>query len=284
MTITSFSGVQMNTDADGSHEENARIVYDQRQSGKYNIHVVIKDVAIIEMGQNDFQDNTYNEDDYYYDENDLTVKPITLNPQTTSIAPQLTTTTVKTIKDNNATTPSKDQQHKNSTPSNNEAANIISLSDQRLGVEDETTLNSNIIWNTLTSLITGKPTMTGDAPTTTKPSTIESAPASNIEVKPRCKIEPIFANEDYAKFRDDAIPLRNSKIYKLKIHRSHQPLPPTSKKLQARRCRSNQSRNVNGNCGNKRSTSGSLLHRLFSMLVTLPVVRGEQQRQQHNDD
>lgn len=34
----------------------AHIVYDQRQSGKYNIHVVIKDVAIIEMDQNEVVD------------------------------------------------------------------------------------------------------------------------------------------------------------------------------------------------------------------------------------
>lgn len=33
-----------------------RIVYDQRQTGKYNIHVVIKDVAIIEMDQNEIAD------------------------------------------------------------------------------------------------------------------------------------------------------------------------------------------------------------------------------------
>lgn len=29
-----------------------RITYDQRQSGKYNVHIVIKDVAIIEMDRN----------------------------------------------------------------------------------------------------------------------------------------------------------------------------------------------------------------------------------------
>lgn len=30
----------------------SHIIYDQRQNGKYNIHVVIKDVAIIEMDEN----------------------------------------------------------------------------------------------------------------------------------------------------------------------------------------------------------------------------------------
>lgn len=47
--------------AESSEEESdasagGRIVYDQRQTGKYNIHVVIKDVAIIEMDQNEIAD------------------------------------------------------------------------------------------------------------------------------------------------------------------------------------------------------------------------------------
>lgn len=41
---------------DASTDGEARIIYDQRQSGKYNIHVVIKDVAIIEMDQNEIED------------------------------------------------------------------------------------------------------------------------------------------------------------------------------------------------------------------------------------
>lgn len=34
----------------------AHTIYDQRQNGKYNIHVVIKDVAIIEMDQNEISE------------------------------------------------------------------------------------------------------------------------------------------------------------------------------------------------------------------------------------
>jgi len=32
--------------------DSGRVVFDQRQTGRFNIHVSIKDVAIIEVGQN----------------------------------------------------------------------------------------------------------------------------------------------------------------------------------------------------------------------------------------
>lgn len=43
-------------DGDTNNDKIGRVIYDQRQSGKYNIHLVIKDVAIIEMGQNEIED------------------------------------------------------------------------------------------------------------------------------------------------------------------------------------------------------------------------------------
>lgn len=63
---------------DDSEKNVTQVVYDQRQSGKYNIHLSIKDVAIIEMAENDFLEENIADDpagDYYYDESDLTVKP-----------------------------------------------------------------------------------------------------------------------------------------------------------------------------------------------------------------
>ncbi|XP_037957070.1 uncharacterized protein LOC119687003 [Teleopsis dalmanni] len=74
-----------------------RISYDQRQTGKYNIHVSIKDVAIIEIG-NDVMDETLTEEDYYYDEGDLTVKPGLLNPTSTPISITKSTTTSTSTK------------------------------------------------------------------------------------------------------------------------------------------------------------------------------------------
>lgn len=44
------------SDNDGNDNEAGRVLYDQRQTGKYNIHVSIKDVAIIEVDQNELAD------------------------------------------------------------------------------------------------------------------------------------------------------------------------------------------------------------------------------------
>uniref|UniRef100_A0A1I8N6X3 Uncharacterized protein n=1 Tax=Musca domestica TaxID=7370 RepID=A0A1I8N6X3_MUSDO len=258
MATSHLPCIEMSSDDDGPLEENGRVVYDQRQSGKYNIHVVIKDVAIIEMGQNEFQDNSYSDEDYYYDENDLTVRPITLNPPTAAMTTTKLSTTSTVNKENNFTALSVDGVTGNSSRPHIEQNTSASFN--KIQEHDETTINSNVLWNTLTSLISGKPLADNEV-TTLKPDMYPTSKTTvpNIEVKPRSKIEPIFAQDDSPKFRDDAIPLRNSKIYKLKIHRSHQPFARPSKKSQARRCRSNQSKNVNGHCGNKRSTSGSLL-------------------------
>uniref|UniRef100_A0A1A9WUU9 Uncharacterized protein n=1 Tax=Glossina brevipalpis TaxID=37001 RepID=A0A1A9WUU9_9MUSC len=80
---------------------NGRVLYDQRQSGKYNIHIIIKDVAIIEMDQNEIVENN-DDGDYYYDEEDLTVKPLALNlntnkPTATISTTEAVTTTIRSI-------------------------------------------------------------------------------------------------------------------------------------------------------------------------------------------
>lgn len=78
--------------------------YDQKQSGKYNIHVNIKDVAIIALdgdrmssGVGDFGDDYYED----YDESDLTVNPIfglitSDKPSLASSSSSSTTTTTTT--------------------------------------------------------------------------------------------------------------------------------------------------------------------------------------------
>ncbi|KAL5280450.1 hypothetical protein ACFFRR_004431 [Megaselia abdita] len=74
---SSTAGNPLKSD-DDSDKNLTQVVYDQRQSGKYNIHLSIKDVAIIEMAENDFLEENIADDpagDYYYDEADLTVKP-----------------------------------------------------------------------------------------------------------------------------------------------------------------------------------------------------------------
>lgn len=80
--------------------ETGLTTYDQKQSGKYNIHLNIKDVAIIALdaggvdsGVGDFGDEDYYED---YDLSDFTVKPIfgliditSDKPSSTTAAPAL---------------------------------------------------------------------------------------------------------------------------------------------------------------------------------------------------
>lgn len=45
-----------NSNSDNNNMEQQHVLYDQRQTGKYNIHVSIKDVAIIEVDQNELAD------------------------------------------------------------------------------------------------------------------------------------------------------------------------------------------------------------------------------------
>ncbi|EDV98257.1 GH23010 [Drosophila grimshawi] len=75
--------------------EVSRPLYDQRQTGKYNIHVSIKDVAIIEVDHNELADESYNadDDDYYYDDGVLTIKPIKFTTTAASTTTEPTTTT-----------------------------------------------------------------------------------------------------------------------------------------------------------------------------------------------
>ncbi|XP_013097872.2 uncharacterized protein LOC106080832 [Stomoxys calcitrans] len=278
VALIHLPGVHMDTDEDETNVS-GRIIYDQRQSGKYNIHVVIKDVAIIEMGQNEIEDSSYNDEDYYYDDNDLTVKPITLNPPTSTSTAQIPTSTT-------TTTTSKSEEH--STTPNMESES----STKQATTESETTFPkqqkdetatltpATIIWNTLSSIISKKPIKEELSP----PSPTPFSKHSNAHVRPRSKVEPIYAIDEESKAREDSVPIdaepklmKNSKIFKVKVHRS--PYPPhhySPLKIQSRRCRSNQYRDISGNCRTKRSPSSSLLNRLFHMLVTLPFVHGEQ--------
>lgn len=77
-------------------EETGSTTYDQKQSGKYNIHLNIKDVAIIALdsGNTDSGGDSDFGEDYYvdYDLSDFTVKPVFgLIDSATTEKPSLTT-------------------------------------------------------------------------------------------------------------------------------------------------------------------------------------------------
>uniref|UniRef100_A0A182NXC8 Peptidase M12B propeptide domain-containing protein n=1 Tax=Anopheles dirus TaxID=7168 RepID=A0A182NXC8_9DIPT len=64
-----------------SHDRPSITMYDQRQSGKYNIHLNIKDVKIIAVNGESFEgsltdDTIYDYGDYDYDPAHLTVSPL----------------------------------------------------------------------------------------------------------------------------------------------------------------------------------------------------------------
>lgn len=52
---TTASGQPVNDELSADNTD-AKVIYDQRQSGKYNIRINIKDVAIIEMDNSGFGD------------------------------------------------------------------------------------------------------------------------------------------------------------------------------------------------------------------------------------
>ncbi|KAM7354568.1 uncharacterized protein ACRADG_006196 [Cochliomyia hominivorax] len=272
----------------GSSEEASEapaghIVYDQRQTGKYNIHVVIKDVAIIEMDQNEIADQNYNDDEYYYDEDDLTVKPLHIK----------TTTTTTTIKPLNSTTTEKTIITSTQT--------LLETTTDKPNVESTTILKSSLEISTNYHPPSNQTLKDKEQEVDLNKFTTSYVQA--VDTKPRSKIEPIYAMEDEdtnlqskhnvdefdysfsspVQSRDNSYSmknnmnnLKNSRIYKVKVHRSQQPPLRVSP---SRRCRSYQYRDARGNCHGKRSSlgSGSILKRLFKMLITLPFRQDEEQ-------
>ncbi|TMW50011.1 hypothetical protein DOY81_004928 [Sarcophaga bullata] len=217
----------------------ARTIYDQRQNGKYNIHVVIKDVAIIEMDQNGISEQTYNDDDYYYDEDDLTVKP--LKPTVTTLKPlysssvSTTQTTISSIKEQN--------DENSSSPSLLSTLFPITES-HNIRKDDEYYM-----------------------------------PIVNIKarskVEPIYAIEETQGIQHQALLRqgiyipnDETQKKTNSKIYKLRMHHFQRSQIPQNK-----RYHSNQYKKSRSNCRENISASGSILNRLLGMLVTLPFRR-----------
>lgn len=223
------------------------------------------------------QTNYNDEEEYYYDDNDFTVKPITLNPPTsTTIWPTtpITSANSEPAVETHPTTYKIDNMPpvKSTTPQSLNAADETT-SDIHKKEDDTTPLTSSLLWNTLSSLISKRPSKEeiGMTPPSLTTKTTKKQSANNDEdIMPRSKIEPIYAihetnlqatsKDGSATLNRDAKPLTNSKIYKVKLHRSHQPQRYTPLKMQSRRCRSNQYRDLSGNCRIKRSPgSASLL-------------------------
>ncbi|XP_050743420.1 uncharacterized protein LOC108026578 isoform X2 [Drosophila biarmipes] len=212
--------------------DSGRVVFDQRQTGRFNIHVSIKDVAIIEVGQNGLAEETYNdEEDYYYDDSALTVKPIKLTTEASSS----TTTSTTSV----AAQPE-------SPVSTVATTTVATTSDPKLN----TSFSSNLLADIAASVSKPKSRLNNlmivETPIggTTKP--------QHHPLHARSKDVPILAAAAAAAITPPTLPEsieytppknHNSPIFKVKVQRSS--MPATKKPA---RCRSHQVRDAQGKC------------------------------------
>ncbi|XP_034478423.1 cell wall integrity and stress response component 4 [Drosophila innubila] len=233
-------------------ESLGRVLYDQRQTGKYNIHVSIKDVAIIEVDQNELADESYNaeDDDYYYDDSALTIKPIKF---TTEASPTTTTTTrAPTTTASTTTEPSVAATVATvaAVSGNISAYSAQLLADIAATQRQKPKTNNLIIMDMPTESSSTLPSKwlqarSKDEPITTTTTAATASQLSNIEYTPSQG--------------------HDSPIFKVKVQRAANPTPTAETPS---RCRTHQFRDAHGKCRTKRS--GSILRKLFGMLVSLP--------------
>ncbi|EDW32605.1 GL11729 [Drosophila persimilis] len=247
-----------------------RVVFDQRQTGQYNIHVSIKDVAIIEVGQNDLTDGAYNDaEDYYYDDSALTIKPIKFSteaigssstaaaPASPAAAAATTSTTALSSPTETPTTTLKESPETSEAP-------LSSLN-------SSSTYSSDLLADIAASRIRPKSRLNNlmimETPIGGAPTAAPHLPRLPQAPHPRSKDIPIMAAA--AAVTRPPLPQgieytppqgHNSPIFKVKVQRS--AMPATKKPA---RCRSHQSRNAQGKCAD------SIYRRLYSMLMGLNI-------------
>ncbi|EDW74818.1 uncharacterized protein Dwil_GK15697 [Drosophila willistoni] len=232
-----------------------RVLYDQRQSGKYNIHVSIKDVAIIEVDQNEIVDEAYDdEDDYYYDDSALTIKPIKFTTETTesTTPPTKTTATISSSSEKPVITTIQPEIGITLTPTSS-PFNLTAYSANLLAdiarIRPKSNKSNLIIMET----------PIGGSSTPRQPLSLQDVPVPMAKAVPR----PLLPeNIEYTPPQG-----HNSPIFKVKVQRAASET--------SARCQAHQFRDAHGKCRSKRS--GSILKKLFSMLVSLPFA-GERRR------
>ncbi|KAH8298455.1 hypothetical protein KR044_003628 [Drosophila immigrans] len=218
----------MPEDADNNNNDAGRVLYDQRQTGKYNIHVSIKDVAIIEVDQNELADDSYNaeDDDYYYDDSALTIKPIKFT--TEASATTTTKATPITTEPSVATTVT-------TSSGNVSAYSAQLLADIAATQRQNPKTNNLIIMDTL-------------------PDSSSTLPSNWLHA--RSKDEPITTTADSSGIEYTPSQGHDSPIFKVKVHRAAIPSLSPREHTPAR-CRAHQFRDAQGKCRTKRS--GSIL-------------------------
>ncbi|XP_041563362.1 cell wall integrity and stress response component 3 isoform X2 [Drosophila elegans] len=252
LTLLAFGLVQTlpideaETPATSDVPDSGRVVFDQRQTGRFNIHVSIKDVAIIEVGQNGLAEETYNdEEDYYYDDSALTVKPIKLTTEaSTTTSTTTSTTSVAAPPESTATTVSP-VASSTASPS----AVISTAGDANLN----TSFSSNLLADIAASL--SKPrSRLNNLMIVETPIGGTAKPLHHPHLHARSKDVPIMAAAATATaaITPPTLPEsieytppkgHNSPIFKVKVQRSS--MPATKKPT---RCRNHQVRDAQGKC------------------------------------
>ncbi|XP_055849431.1 uncharacterized protein LOC129914278 [Episyrphus balteatus] len=211
-------------------------LYDQRQTGKYNIHISLRDVSIIELDRNEFSDETINNgDEYYYDDEDLTIKPISNFISTTIKTPQITVN--NSLKSEIVENPHSQQVEKKSESPHTQLTNFTLLES---GFDSRS--NSSLFPSSKRTTI-----KTDEDATLSKELVSQGPSKAHLVFVPLHKRHK-ENNKDNSRFVD--VP---------KDHRINKPIPNIPI-----RCRNNQLRDAYGNCRSlKRS---SFLKTLFSVL------------------
>ncbi|XP_034652921.1 uncharacterized protein LOC117891529 [Drosophila subobscura] len=245
-----------------------RVVFDQRQTGKYNIHVSIKDVAIIEVGQNDLSDGAYNDaEDYYYDDSALTIKPIKFSTEAIG-----SSTSSSSASSTEAAATTSTEHHIHSTTTESPTATTLKESTMTTVAPSLSSLNgssaysSNLLADIAASRIRPKSRLNNLMIVETPIGGARPAAVPHLP-HPRSKDIPIMAAAAVTRpSQPQAIEYtppqgHNSPIFKVKVQRS--AVAPNKKP--AARCRSHQTRNAQGKCGD------SIYRRLYSMLMGLNI-------------
>ncbi|XP_004518549.2 uncharacterized protein LOC101459690 [Ceratitis capitata] len=270
-----------------ANNADAKVSYDQRQNGKYNIRINIKDVAIIEMDGNGFGDENFSDDDYYYDEEDLTVKPLKLTTPS-----KVTSTNVETSTANSPPTASTSTTQATSTPMRlEELIHTSSILPATSADQSSSNQLSNIgPWQA----IARETTVESTAASATSEPRFNYSPASRLisalEMKLRPKIswdsrktaftptsyypKHSSVEENWPRLSTPSEALNKEALLTSSPHYNEYKVSPFGipqiKKPRGRfpHCRTNQYRDVNGSCRNKRSAS--FLKKLFNIIATIP--------------
>ncbi|KAF7285738.1 hypothetical protein GWI33_010157 [Rhynchophorus ferrugineus] len=220
-----------------------QIIYDQKQTGEFNLQVHLKDFQIIAILGDDLLDGDY---DYAYDDSDFTIKPAG-SSSTTTPKPSATLTTTTTT---TTPAPSSTTEKPFTTTSSPEISSTTEVKNQKLSIKGILTPNdveSEELTNLSPSSSTSEAPLTGEStPGKIKVQILGSPSAAMGELSPPAGIVP--GEDIQSDFGEDIL---HGEIASF------------------RRCSAGFSRDKKGRCRRVRKPSNShLLEKLTSSLAS----------------